>query len=116
METIIVPVDGASNIKLEVLDFDTLATVFSEVTDTPVTEVEGLEYNSTGEENSWFDSVIRRLPGNAKIVKVCIWLGIFHICPQTLHNSFNTQRTRHNRILEEVVFIKPLFTVKLFFS
>ena len=70
METIIVPVDGASNIKLEVLDFDTLATVFSEVTDTPVTEVEGLEYNSTGEENSWFDSVIRRLPVSAKTVKV----------------------------------------------
>ena len=70
METIIVPVDGASQIKLEVLDFDTLTTVFSRVTETPVKEVAGLKYNAFGEECSWFDSVIRELPESAKTARV----------------------------------------------
>ncbi len=50
METIVVPVDGASNIKLEVLDYDTLSNVFSRVTDSPSKEFDGLKYNSFGEE------------------------------------------------------------------
>ncbi|MBN2290639.1 MAG: hypothetical protein JXQ83_14990 [Candidatus Glassbacteria bacterium] len=70
METIVVPVDGATNIKLEVLDFDTLATVFSRSTDTPVTEDGGLKYNCTGEEFSWFDSVVRALPQELKACRV----------------------------------------------
>ncbi|MBT4482812.1 MAG: hypothetical protein HOC71_03940 [Candidatus Latescibacteria bacterium] len=68
METIIVPVDGATNIKLEVFDFDSLTTVFSRVTETPVTEVDGLKYNCIGKECSWFDSVIRELPDMYKTV------------------------------------------------
>jgi len=62
VKTIIVPADGASNIKLEVFDFDTLAPVFSRTTDTPTTVVEGLEYNCTEEEFRWFDDAIRGLP------------------------------------------------------
>ena len=70
METIIVPVDGASNIKLEVLDFDTLETLFSRVTESPAKELNGLKYNCTAEECSWFDSVIRRLPTKLKRARV----------------------------------------------
>jgi carbohydrate kinase of FGGY family protein len=70
MNTIIVPVDGASNIKLEVLDFDTLTTVFSRTTETPVTEAGGLKYNCTAGECSWFDSVIKALPEKMKSAKV----------------------------------------------
>ncbi len=70
MKTIIVPVDGASNIKLEVLDFNTFTTVFSRVTETPVTEVDGLKYNCTADECLWFDSIIRELPEDMKSVKV----------------------------------------------
>ena len=70
METIIVSVDGASNIKLEVFDFDNLSTVFSRITDAPQTEVNGLKYDCIVKECSWFDSVIRDLPLNMKTVKV----------------------------------------------
>ncbi|MFC1541016.1 hypothetical protein ACFL50_01060 [Candidatus Latescibacterota bacterium] len=70
METIIVPVDGASNIKLEVLDFETLTTVFSRTSETPVKETGGLQYNSTGEECRWFDRTIRELPEDMKSVRV----------------------------------------------
>ena len=70
METIIVPVDGASNIKLEVLDFNTLTTIFSRVTETPVKEVGGLKYNCTGEECLWFDYSISELPENMRSVRV----------------------------------------------
>ena len=69
METIVVPVDGASNIKLEAFDFDSLTTVFSRVTGTPVAEVDGLKYNCIGTECSWFDSVISELPDRYKTVK-----------------------------------------------
>ena len=61
-KTILVPVDGASNIKLETLDFETLATVHSASTESPHTEHEGLQYNATGQEFDWFDSVIQALP------------------------------------------------------
>ena len=54
-KTILVPVDGASNIKLETLDFETLATIRSASTNTPGTECEGLKYNATGAEFDWFD-------------------------------------------------------------
>ena len=70
MNTIIVPVDGATNIKLEVLDFDTLANVFSMVTESPATEENGLKYNCTAEECSWFDNCIRELPDSLKTVNV----------------------------------------------
>jgi len=70
VETIIVPVDGASNIKLEVLDFDTLETLFSRVAESPAIESEGLKYNCTAEECFWFDSVIRELPGELKQARV----------------------------------------------
>jgi hypothetical protein len=61
-KTILVPVDGASNIKLETLDFETLATVHSASADSPGTEHEGLKYNATGKEFDWFDSIIQSLP------------------------------------------------------
>ena len=67
---IIVPVDGASNIKLEALDFDTLTTVFSRSTETPVKEVDGLQYNRTGEECRWFDRIIAELPAEMRDVNV----------------------------------------------
>ena len=60
--TILVPVDGASNIKLEALDFDTLATVHSAVTESPTAECDGLACNATGQEFDWFDEAIRALP------------------------------------------------------
>lgn len=60
-KTILVPVDGASNIKLEVLDFETLATVHSAVTETPTAECDGMAYNATGEQSDWFDEAIRSL-------------------------------------------------------
>jgi len=69
-KTIIVPVDGASNIKLETLDFDTLATIRSAITNTPGTEYEGLKYNATGTEFDWFDSIIRALPDNCRSAAV----------------------------------------------
>ncbi len=70
MKTIVVPVDGASNIKLEALDFKTLATVHSVSTETPLTESGGLTYNCTGEECRWFDRAIAGLPNNLKTVAV----------------------------------------------
>ena len=70
METIIVPVDGATNIKLEVLDFDTLKTVFSRETESPSTEIDGLFYNCFDEECSWFDRSILEMPDSMRTVKV----------------------------------------------
>ena len=61
-KTILVPVDGASNIKLETLDFETLATVHSASSDSPNTEHGGLKYNCTGKEFDWCDSIIQSLP------------------------------------------------------
>ncbi len=69
-KTILVPVDGASNIKLEVLDFDTLATVHSAVTESPAKKSEGLAYNATGEEFDWFDKVIQSLPESGRAAAV----------------------------------------------
>ncbi len=69
MKTIIVPVDGATNIKLEALDFDSLATVYSRVSTTPVTEVDGLAYNRTGDECSWFDDAVSGLPADMRTVE-----------------------------------------------
>jgi hypothetical protein len=70
METIIVPVDGASNIKLEVLDFHSLKTIASESVETPVRDVEGLDYNCTADECAWFDRTIRTLSGDMGSVRV----------------------------------------------
>ncbi len=64
--TIIVPVDGATNIKLEVFDFDTLECVHSLSAPTPVRTVGGLAYNDTGAEFAWFEDAIRSLPGNLR--------------------------------------------------
>ncbi len=61
-KTILVPVDGASNIKLEVLDYETLSTLYSASINSPKTEYEGLQYNATGKEFDWFDSAIQSLP------------------------------------------------------
>lgn len=69
-KTILVPVDGASNIKLETLDFETLATIRSASTDSPNTEYEGLKYNATGAEFDWFDSIIRSLPDQCRAAAV----------------------------------------------
>ena len=69
-KTILVPVDGASNIKLEALDFETLATIHSASTDSPHTEHAGLQYNATGEEFDWFDSVIQSLPAGCRAAAV----------------------------------------------
>ena len=67
---ILVPVDGASNIKLETLDFETLATLHSSSTESPNTEHDGLKYNATGAEFDWFDSVIQSLPENSRAAAV----------------------------------------------
>jgi hypothetical protein len=64
--TIIVPVDGTSNIKLEVFDFETLAPLYSVCAPTPVREVGGLHYNATGKEFAWFDGAILALPDELK--------------------------------------------------
>ncbi len=60
--TIIVPVDGASNIKLEVFDFETLECINSVSAPTPISTVGGLAYNDTGTEFAWFEDMIRSLP------------------------------------------------------
>jgi len=70
MTIIVVPVDGATNIKLEALDFDSLTTVFSLVTDSPTTEVDGRVYNSSEDECAWYDECIRKLPGQQRSVRV----------------------------------------------
>jgi hypothetical protein len=69
-KTILVPVDGASNIKLEALDFETLATMHSAATASPVKPYAGLAYNATGEEFDWFDTAIRSLPGGCRAAAV----------------------------------------------
>ncbi|MCD6308842.1 MAG: hypothetical protein J7M24_07590, partial [Candidatus Latescibacteria bacterium] len=70
MDTIIVPVDGATNIKLDVYDFRSLTPIKSSAAGTPVTVIDGLAYNRTGAEFRWFDDVIRDLPPNAARPKV----------------------------------------------
>lgn len=70
METIIVPVDGASNIKLEVFDFHTLTPVHSDVSETPSGEYDGMVYNHTEKEFTWFDGSIRELPRQMKSARV----------------------------------------------
>ncbi len=67
---ILVPVDGASNIKLEALDFETLTTVHSAVTESPTAEWQGMAYNATGEEFDWFDEAIRALPETCRAAVV----------------------------------------------
>jgi len=62
IDSILVPVDGATNIKLEAFDFHTLTPVFSETTGTPADVVDGYMCNRTGEECRWFDTVIADLP------------------------------------------------------
>jgi sugar (pentulose or hexulose) kinase len=69
-KTILVPVDGASNIKLEALDFETLATVQSAATESPTAKWEGLAYNATGKEFDWFDEAIRSLPEGCRAAAV----------------------------------------------
>ena len=69
-KTILVPVDGASNIKLEVLDLETLATVHSQSIETPVAHTDGLAYNATGKEFDWFDLAIQLLPENCRAAAV----------------------------------------------
>lgn len=64
--TIICPVDGATNIKLEVLDFETLETLSSTSTGTPRTTLNNMEYNCTQEEFTWFDESIKALPAELK--------------------------------------------------
>ena len=66
MKTIIVPVDGATNIKLEVLDYKTLNTVYSQTTEIPSRRVNGLDYNCITDECLWFDSAIRAIPDDIK--------------------------------------------------
>ncbi len=70
MNTIIVPVDGASNIKLDVYDFNTLTRLHSETTETPVTTADGLRFNCTEDEFLCFDEAIRCLPKELREAKV----------------------------------------------
>ena len=70
METIIVPVDGASNIKLEVLDYHTLTPLFSAVTRTPLAEWEGMKYNDSGSQFEWYEKTIAGLPSELKNARV----------------------------------------------
>jgi len=67
---IITPIDGATNIKLEVLDFDTFETVFTKTTQTPVKTFNGLQFNCSGTEFDWFDRTISKLPQKYKNVSV----------------------------------------------
>ena len=69
-KVILIPVDGASNIKLEALDFDTLTTIHSSTAESPNTEHEGLKCNCTGDELDWFDQAIRELPASCRNVAV----------------------------------------------
>ncbi|HBM16661.1 MAG TPA: hypothetical protein DD381_10025 [Lentisphaeria bacterium] len=62
MKTIIVPCDGATNIKVNVYDYDTLLELNSSSTETPTAKIDGMIFNSTTEEFEWFDSAIARLP------------------------------------------------------
>lgn len=64
--TIIVPVDGASNIKLEVFDLETLECLHSASAPTPTRTVGDLSYNDVGGEFAWFDEAIRSLPKELK--------------------------------------------------
>ena len=68
--TIIVPVDGATNIKLEVLDFESLETLYSASCLTPVTEYGGLRYNASGGQFDWYCSVIEALPAHLRACRV----------------------------------------------
>jgi len=69
-KVILVPVDGASNIKLEALDFETLAALHSQVADSPTAEFEGLACNDTGKELDWFDAAIQALPASLRTAAV----------------------------------------------
>jgi sugar (pentulose or hexulose) kinase len=66
MKTIIVPGDGASNIKISVYDFETLETVFETSTTTPAGEIDGYKCNHIKEEFDWFDKTIQSIPENLK--------------------------------------------------
>ena len=70
METIIVPVDGASNIKLEVLDYHTFAPLFSKLAATPVAESGVFKCNATARQFAWYESTIFQLPNGLKEAKV----------------------------------------------
>ncbi|HJO93966.1 MAG TPA: hypothetical protein QF753_11235 [Victivallales bacterium] len=66
MNTIYVPGDGASNIKLSVYDFNSLETLFEESISTPSGEVEGYKCNHIKDETNWFDKTIKELPESFK--------------------------------------------------
>jgi hypothetical protein len=66
LKTIIVPVVGASNIKLEVFDFEKLECIYSLSTATPSCRINDLEYNAPGKEFAWFDDTIKSLPAHLK--------------------------------------------------
>lgn len=68
--TIIVPVDGATNIKLEVLDFESLETLYTASCLTPVAERGGLKYNASGQQFDWYGSVIAGLPASLRACRV----------------------------------------------
>ena len=67
---IICPVDGATNIKLEVLDFDTLQTVASFSASTPKSSENGYDYNLTMDEFEWFESAIMKLNQTIKFIYI----------------------------------------------
>ncbi|MEI6055845.1 MAG: hypothetical protein WCR55_07280 [Lentisphaerota bacterium] len=66
MKTIIVPCDGATNIKLNSYDFDTLKELSSVATETPTAKISGMNFNSSVEEFEWFDSAILKLPEDCR--------------------------------------------------
>ena len=65
-KTIFVPCDGATNIKLNSYDFDTLKELSSDVTGTPVKKIDGINYNYSAKEFEWFNSAIAKLPKESK--------------------------------------------------
>ncbi|MCP4180922.1 MAG: hypothetical protein GY756_24430 [bacterium] len=69
-KVILVPSDGATNIKLEVFDFDTLTTLHAESSKSPNAEYNGLKCNCTKEEFDWFDKTISELPLKYKNVVI----------------------------------------------
>ena len=69
-KVIIVPSDGATNIKLEIFDFESLTTLHSKITQTPSGECNGLKCNHTLDEFEWFDKTIAELPEKYKNIAV----------------------------------------------
>lgn len=59
---VIVPEDGATNIKLDVFCLEDFSLVTRFITNTPINVIDGWHYNATEAEFIWFDEIITKLP------------------------------------------------------